>query len=81
MLSDNLHWTNCRELGEETGCLLHFKYFSLFVNSAGKEAERKEHWNGAIQYAQYERILKQNPDLTLFSEKHSVRFRDSRQLD
>jgi len=80
VLSANLHWTNCRELGEETGCLLHFKYFSLFVNSAGKEAARGEHWNGAIQYAQYERILKKNPELVLFSEKHSVRFRDSRQL-
>ena len=80
VLSDNLHWTNCKEIAEETGCLLHFKYFSSFVNSARKEFERKEHWNYGMQYAQYAKTINNNPNLILFSEEHSVRFRDSRQL-
>ena len=80
VLSDNFHWTSCRDVAHETGCLLHFKYFSSFVNSAREETARKEHWNGAIQYAQYERAVQKNPDLILFSEKHSIRFHDSRQL-
>jgi len=81
VLSDNLHWTNCRDVGDETGCLLHFKYFSSFVNSAREEPGRAEHWNGAIQYVQYARTLEKNPDLVLFSEEHSLRFRDSRRSE
>jgi len=80
VLSDNLHWTSYHEIAEETGCLLHFKYFSSFLNSACEEAERKEHWNYGLQYAQYAKAIKSNPNLNLFSEKHSIRFRDSQQL-
>jgi hypothetical protein len=80
ILSDNFHWTNCRDVALETGCLLHFKYLSSFITLAGEEATRKEHWNGALQYAQYARVLKDHPDLTLFSDQISVRYRDSRQL-
>jgi Flp pilus assembly protein TadD len=80
VLSDNLHWTSCNEIAEETGCLLHFKYFSSFLNSAREEFERKEHWNYGIQYAQYAKAIKNNPNLILFSADHSIRFQDSRQL-
>jgi tetratricopeptide (TPR) repeat protein len=80
VLSDNLHWTNCKEIGAETGCLLHFKYFSSFPDYARQEAERKEHWNSALQYTQYSRAIEANPGLNLFSAEHSIRFRGSRQL-
>ena len=80
VLSDNLHWTSCNEIAEETGCLLHFKYFSSFLNSAREEVERKEHWNYGLQYAQYAKAIENTPNLILFSEEHSIRLRDSRQL-
>jgi tetratricopeptide (TPR) repeat protein len=80
VLSDNLHWTNCRDVADETGCLLHFKYFSSFLNQVRDEVERKEHWNGAIQYVQYANAVNYNPNLALFAEEHSVQFRDSQQL-
>ncbi len=80
ILSDNLHWTSCRDVAQETGCLLHFKYFSSFLTQARQEAERKEHWNDALQYVQYANVINDNPNLILFAEEHSVLFRDSRQL-
>ncbi|MEP7273230.1 MAG: tetratricopeptide repeat protein, partial [Acidobacteriota bacterium] len=78
--SDNLHWTNCRDLADETGSLLHFKYFSSFADHARKEVRRKEHWNGGIQYSFYAEAMERCPDLKLFSEEHSVKFTGSRQL-
>ncbi len=80
VLADNLHWTNCRETAEAAGCLLHFKFLSGFVSQAASEARRKEHWNGAVQYARYDAVLGQRPDLTLYDPALSVRFQDSRQL-
>jgi tetratricopeptide (TPR) repeat protein/glycosyltransferase involved in cell wall biosynthesis len=80
VLSDNLHWTNCRDVADETGCLLHFKYFSSFLNQVREEVERKEHWNEAIQYRQYANAINANPHLRLFAEEHSVQFRGSQQL-
>jgi hypothetical protein len=80
VLSDNLHWTNCPDVGEETGCLLHFKYFATFPGHVREEAERGQHWNAAIQYVQYANAVDHNPELTLFAAGHSVKFRDHLQL-
>lgn len=79
-LSDNLHWTNCRDVDNETGCLLHFKYFSSFLDQAREEVLRKQHWNAAIQYVHYADAIDRQPELTLFAEEHSVKFQDSQQL-
>lgn len=81
VIDDNLHWTNCRETAEASGCLLHFKFFSGFVTQAASEAGRKEHWNGAVQYSRYDTVLAQRPDLTLYDPNVSVRYQNSRQLE
>jgi glycosyltransferase involved in cell wall biosynthesis len=77
------HWADVTsdELAEERACLLHFKYFSDFSRRALVEAERKEHADGAREYALYARAFSQNPRLGLFDERHSVELREgSRQL-
>ncbi len=77
---DNFHWTSCTRLAAETGTLLHFKYFASFIRYAEGEVARKEHWNGGIQYANYQAKLKQRGDLVLFDPEHSIRFQNSQQL-
>jgi|GEM_PF-925105 len=79
-LADSLHWTSCRELARETGCLLHFKFLASFAAQASAEAARGEHWNGAVQYARYAHVMAAEPALNLYSPEHSLRFVDSRQL-
>lgn len=77
---DNFHWTNCSRLAVETGALLHFKYFSSFIQTAAIESSRKEHWNGGIQYARYQAKVEHQQDLVLFDPEHSIRFENSQQL-
>lgn len=62
-----------------TGALLHFKFFGDFGGRVALEAERKEHFAGARQYAAYAEVMEQDRDLTLFHDR-SVRYRDSVQL-
>ena len=79
-IEPNFHWTSCIELAEETGCLLHFKYFSIFADYVQQEEQRKQHWNEGVQYAQYAKAVRQNEQINLHDLKHSVRFRNSQQL-
>src|SRR5262249_59933527 len=44
-LHANLHWVGCRELADETGVLLHFKFLSSFPARVREEVARKEHCN------------------------------------
>lgn len=62
-----------------TGALQHFKFFSDFYDLAKRESERKEHWDGAAQYASYWDVLKEYPDLSGFCE-NSVFYESSQQL-
>lgn len=59
--------------------LLHFKLFADFVETAAREAVRKEHWDGAAQYASYHGALMSQPDLSAHFPG-SVRYEGSRQL-
>lgn len=81
VLYDNLHWTSCRELADESGALLHFKYISTFAMQAEEESRRQEHWQGGLQYQRYAAALRQHPDLVLYDPALSVRLIDSRQLE
>ena len=76
------HWTNRppAEIAGETGCLLHFKYFSTFPTYALQEVARKEHYGQGVQYRHYAQGLQRHEHLTFYDPRHSVRFRDSRQL-
>ena len=62
-----------------TGTLLHFKFFSDFVERAALEAGRAEHFEGAAQYRCYHEVLANEPALGLWYPG-SVRYDNSRQL-
>ncbi len=82
ILAGGQHWTNRpeSEIAEETGCLLHFKFFSTFINYAKQEAKRKEHYGNAMQYLEYEKGLLNDETLTLYDKRYSIKFRNSQQL-
>jgi len=73
------HLIECEKLALETCVLLHFKFLSGFSESAAREVERKEHWNGAIQYRSYLEIVSEDRELNLFYPG-SVRFTGTGQL-
>src|SRR5262249_10101935 len=78
ILAGGQHWTNLpvSQVAVESGCLLHFKYFSVFVGYAELEACRKEHSHEGREYAIYSSTLEQDPFLNLYSAVHSLRFTD-----
>ena len=82
ILAGGQHWTNRSEfeIAEETGCLLHFKFFSAFIDYAKEESERKEHYGEGMQYKEYTQGLLNNENLKLFDEKYSLKFHNSQQL-
>jgi glycosyltransferase involved in cell wall biosynthesis len=82
ILAGGQHWTNCpeTEIATESGCLLHFKYFSCFRNYVWQQVRRKEHYDNAMQYKEYAQGLSQNEALTFYDKKHSIKLQGSRQL-
>jgi glycosyltransferase involved in cell wall biosynthesis len=82
ILAGGQHFTNLSadEISEEQGCLLHFKYFDFFADYVQKEVRRNEHACNSMQYHQYHQTLEHTSDLFFYNSRHSVRFRDSRQL-
>ncbi len=62
-----------------TGALFHFKFIASFVRHAQEESVRKEHWNGASEYADYMRKFAESPNLCLMGP-HSIRYENSEQL-
>ncbi len=67
-------------MANQTGCLLHFKYFSTFHKYAEQEAKRGEHWNGASEYIKYARKLEEDPDTSFWDEQLSAKLENSNQL-
>lgn len=43
-----------------TGCLLHFKYLSLFQDKVAEELKRGEHYAGSREYKRYQQGLEKN---------------------
>jgi glycosyltransferase involved in cell wall biosynthesis len=68
------------QIAQETGALLHFKYFASFPAYVNSEVERKEHSNGAFQYQEYAAKLRQDANLMLYDPQHSLRLQNSQQL-
>ncbi len=66
-------------LSAMTGALLHFKFFSDFVERAPFEAQRAEHWEQGGEYARYSRGLHGRPDLSCMYSG-STRYKGTRQL-
>ncbi len=82
ILMGGQHWTNRRraQIAVNTGCLLHFKYFSTFPTYVRHEVERREHYDQGVQYIQYAAVLAGKASLTLYDQSCSERFVDSHQL-
>lgn len=82
ILAGGQHWTNCSEteIAAESGCLLHFKYFSCFHNYVRQQVSRKQHYDNAMQYKEYAQVLSENEALTFYDKKHSIKLQGSQQL-
>lgn len=82
VLAGGQHFTNCSqaEIALETGCLLHFKYFSSFLDYVEGEITRKEHYGNGMQYAEYAKSLTENQALTLYDRDCSIKLKNSQQL-
>ncbi len=79
-LYEGFHWIGNVNLAPQTGCLLHFKYFSTFHEYAKQESQRGEHWNGGSEYMKYFRKLEENPQLTFWDQELSVKLESSQTL-
>jgi glycosyltransferase involved in cell wall biosynthesis len=73
------HATTPIRLAGITGALLHFKFLQDFYARVVNEINRKEHWDGASEYARYLARLKKNPSAS-FYYSGSVEYRGSDQL-
>lgn len=67
-----LNEAHAKEYNSVTGCLLHFKYFSLLKEKVAEEMHRKEHWDNSFEYRTYDKHLAEAEKI-LFYEK-SVRY-------
>jgi glycosyltransferase involved in cell wall biosynthesis len=79
MRYQNPHATTPIRLSEVTGILLHFKFLADFSERTANEMKRKEHWDGASEYARYWEKLRKHPRLT-FHYGGSLRYEGSEQL-
>lgn len=61
-----------------TGCLLHFKFFSILTEKATEELARKEHFNASHEYEQYSKHLSMDSQCLMYEGSDS--FKDWRQL-
>jgi glycosyltransferase involved in cell wall biosynthesis len=73
------HATTPIKLSDVTAVLLHFKFLEDFLVRVNLEVNRKEHWDGASEYARYQAKLKQNPSLG-FHYTGSLEYQGSEQL-
>jgi glycosyltransferase involved in cell wall biosynthesis len=82
VLSGGQHWTShpADRIAHDACAVLHFKYFASFVDYAREEARREAHSEGGRQYKAYDRRLRSDEALTLYSSAESVRFEGSSQL-
>ena len=62
------------------GKTLHFKYSSNFISHAKEEAAREEYYNDSIEYKSYVKKINETPNLNLYSETYSLKFKNSKQL-
>jgi hypothetical protein len=66
-------------LAPVTGALLHFKFFSDFHQRVVAAIARGQHFNGAVEYGRYSRLLKGNPNVSFHYAK-SAKYAGSHQL-
>jgi len=74
------HVTKNIKLSSTTACLLHFKYFSFFIDYVKSEIQRDQHWQGAVEYQKYAQLIAENKPLNLYDPEISVRLENSQHL-
>jgi glycosyltransferase involved in cell wall biosynthesis len=78
-LAAGTHWVQGARVADMRGGLLHFKFLDDFAGNVGREIERGEHWNNAIEYRGYGDVLGRTPELSLWHPQ-SAKFQNSAQL-
>ncbi len=78
-LSEGLHYAAGVTPAPEALFLGHYKYHAGFRDKVLREIERKQHYDGASEYAHYLAMVAE-PDATLFAPELSVHLDDSRSL-
>ncbi len=79
VIKESLHWVGNARPADIEGATLHFKFTADFLRSAFEEAQRREHWQEAVEYRRYAQELKKSPDLS-FSCADSVALEGSASL-
>ncbi|MGB3695272.1 MAG: glycosyltransferase family 2 protein [Spirulinaceae cyanobacterium] len=74
------HMINNIQVSSTTGCLLHFKYFSSFLDYVQEEITREQHWQGASEYKEYAKIIRNQNNFTLYDPADSLKLESSQQL-
>ncbi|MFK7801963.1 MAG: glycosyltransferase family 2 protein [Anaerolineae bacterium] len=82
VLAGGQHWTSFpyEQIAHQQVCVLHFKYFSSFIDYAQQESQRGEHSGGGEQYKSYAAGFDENRDLVLYDAAESVKYSGSQQL-
>lgn len=82
LLSGGQHWTNLPRplIADDSGCLLHFKFFADFGAYVREQVVREEHYDNATQYKEYLAKIDSCSHIKLFDSRYSIRFTNSRQL-
>ncbi len=82
LLSGGQHFIGTFEdqISTETGAVLHFKYIRNFIDYVEREVLRQEHHEGAFQYKQYAKKLRECHNLSLYDQEISICFKNSQQL-
>jgi len=82
VLAGGQHWTShpADRIAHDGGVVLHFKFFSSFVQYAQDEAGRNEHAEGAGQYKTYASRIREEAAVVLYDEAESVKFESPDQL-
>lgn len=82
VLAGGQHWTShpSERIAHDGCAVLHFKYFSSFVDYATAEAERAEHSESGRQYKAYRTTLERESDVGFHDPAVSIAFAESTQL-
>lgn len=72
-LSDGIHYAANLRPSPDPAWFAHFKYHSRFQHKVEMETRRKQHFNGAAEYRDYERFLSET-GLSLWSERVSTKY-------
>lgn len=60
------HFVADARIADVTAVFRHYKYTGRFIEHVGEELQRRQHYGGAEIFRHYQRVLSENPGLSLF---------------